>query len=122
MGLAAVAAVVGPGAEVQRLGPAPLPRIECRLQDRYGNIDAALGQDRHCLDLVFAAMRDMQITPKVLAMRGGTDGSALSARGIPTPNYFTGAHNFHSRFEFLPLGSFLDAYRVTERLCELAVG
>ena len=49
-------------------------------------------------------------------MRGGTDGSALSARGIPTPNYFTGALNFHSRYEFLPISAFRDAYRVTERI------
>ena len=53
-------------------------------------------------------------------MRGGTDGSALSARGLPTPNYFTGGLNFHSRFECLPVGAFVDAFRVTESLCRLA--
>ncbi|MGI4953786.1 MAG: peptidase T [Janthinobacterium lividum] len=100
----------------------PTARISCRIEDSYGNIDAALGQDRHCVDLVVQAMADMQIQPKVIAMRGGTDGAALSARGLPTPNYFTGGHNFHSRFEFLPVGSFVDAYRVTERICALAAG
>ncbi|KAA2214642.1 peptidase T [Teichococcus oryzae] len=98
----------------------PKARIEYRIEDSYQNIDAALGNDRHCVDLIFQALQDMNIAPKVIAMRGGTDGSALSARGVPTPNYFTGAHNFHSRFEFLPVEAFVESYKVTERLCELA--
>jgi len=98
----------------------PRARIECRIEDTYGNIDAALGNDRRCVDLVFRAMAETGITPKVVAMRGGTDGSALSARGLPTPNYFTGAHNFHSRFEFLPVSAFVDSYRVSARICQLA--
>jgi tripeptide aminopeptidase len=53
-------------------------------------------------------------------MRGGTDGAALSAKGLLTPNFFTGAHNFHSRFEFLPLPSFVKSYQVAEKLCYLA--
>ncbi|MBC9175902.1 peptidase T [Pseudoroseomonas ludipueritiae] len=98
----------------------PRARIECRIEDSYQNIDAAMGNDRHCVDLIFQALRQMNITPKVIAMRGGTDGSALSARGVPTPNYFTGAHNFHSRFEFLPVNSFVDSCKLTEELCSLA--
>jgi tripeptide aminopeptidase len=98
----------------------PRARVEYEIEDSYQNIDAALGNDRHCVDLIFHALQEMNITPKVIAMRGGTDGSALSARGVPTPNYFTGAHNFHSRFEFLPVDSFADSYRLTERLCGLA--
>jgi tripeptide aminopeptidase len=53
-------------------------------------------------------------------MRGGTDGAALSAKGLLTPNFFTGAHNFHSRFEFLPLKSFEASYNVALTLCKLA--
>jgi tripeptide aminopeptidase len=98
----------------------PGARIECRIEDSYQNIDAAMGNDRHCVELIFQALQEMNIAPKVIAMRGGTDGSALSARGVPTPNYFTGAHNFHSRFEFLPVDSFVESYRLTERLCWLA--
>ncbi len=58
--------------------------------------------------------------PRSFPLRGGTDGSALSAGGIPTPNYFTGGLNFHSRYECLPLPGFLTAYRLTEKLCTLA--
>ena len=88
--------------------------------DLYGNIEDALGEDRSCLELIRAAFAELAIVPKLVAMRGGTDGSALSARGVPTPNYFTGALNFHSRFEFLPVGAFVDCYRVSERICTLA--
>lgn len=98
----------------------PRAAIACRIEDSYGNIADALGEDRRSVEMIFAALGELQIAPKVIAMRGGTDGSALSARGLPTPNYFTGAHNFHSRFEFLPVPAFVDSYRVTERLVALA--
>ena len=98
----------------------PRAKIECRIEDSYRNIAAALGGKRDSVDLVLRAMAELGITSKVVAMRGGTDGSALSARGLPTPNYFTGALNFHSRFEFLPISSFCDSFRVTQRICELA--
>ena len=49
-------------------------------------------------------------------MRGGTDGSYLSTKGILTPNYFTGAHNFHSNKEFLPMDSFYKSFKVTIEL------
>ena len=53
-------------------------------------------------------------------MRGGTDGSALSVRGVVTPNYFTGAHNFHSYAEFLPLNAFEKSLNVTLKLIDLS--
>nr|WP_245215527.1 peptidase T [Pararoseomonas baculiformis] len=100
----------------------PRARIACRIEDSYSNIDSAMGNDRSSVELIFRAMGELGIASKVVAMRGGTDGSALSARGLPTPNYFTGALNFHSRFEFLPVSAFVDSYRLTERLCRLAAG
>jgi tripeptide aminopeptidase len=66
--------------------------------------------------------KELQITPRIFPLRGGTDGSALSQRGVPTPNYFTGGFNFHSRFECLPVPAFLIAYRLTDRLVRLAAG
>ncbi len=71
----------------------------------YSNISDSLGDDRTAIDLIFDALKIQEVEPKVIPMRGGTDGSALSARGILTPNYFTGALNFHSCFEFLPISS-----------------
>ena len=98
----------------------PRATLSCRIEDVYGNIASSLGEDRRSVELMRAAFDDLGIVPKVIAMRGGTDGSALSARGIPTPNYFTGALNFHSRFEFLPIASFVRSYELTQRLCALA--
>jgi tripeptide aminopeptidase len=68
---------------------------------------------------VYEAMARLGITPKTIAMRGGTDGSFISTKGILTPNYFTGAHNFHSRFEFLPINSFYKSYEMTLTLIQL---
>ena len=59
------------------------------------------------------------IEKKLTPMRGGTDGAALSARGLPTPNFFTGAYNFHSRFEFLPIPAFEKSYETARMLCTL---
>ncbi len=99
----------------------PRAEITCKVEDVYSNISNSLGGQPHrSIDLIFQALSDQKIEPKVIAMRGGTDGSALSARGVITPNYFTGAHNFHSQFEFLPLNAFEKSYEVTRRICTLA--
>ena len=98
----------------------PRAKIECQITDTYSNIANHLGDDRRCIDLIYQSFELLGIKPNTIAMRGGTDGSALSARGLTTPNYFTGAHNFHSCFEFLPLSSFLKSFQVTMKIIELA--
>lgn len=98
----------------------PKAKIECQITDIYSNIANYLGDDRRCIDLIYQSFELLGIKPNTIAMRGGTDGSALSTRGLTTPNYFTGAHNFHSCFEFLPLSSFLKSFEVTMKIIELA--
>lgn len=98
----------------------PTGRIECRVTDTYGNIHDSLGEDRRSVELLFAALEALQIRPKVIPMRGGTDGAALSARGLTTPNFFTGAYNFHSRFEFLPIPAFEKSFETARMICSLA--
>ncbi|MFE4110181.1 MULTISPECIES: peptidase T [Kosakonia] len=98
----------------------PTAKVEYSISDTYSNISNAIGEDRRAIDLLFAAMESLGITPKPTPMRGGTDGAALSAKGLLTPNFFTGAHNFHSRFEFLPLRAFEASYNVALQLCLLA--
>ena len=101
----------------------PRAKVTCTVTDVYSNIANSVGKEGHrSIDLIFEAMKELEITPNVIAMRGGTDGSALSARGLVTPNYFTGAHNFHSPFEFLPVPSFVRSYELTRRICELNAG
>ncbi|MEY0023668.1 peptidase T [Providencia rettgeri] len=97
----------------------PRAKIECSIVDVYSNISDSLGDDRTAIDLIFDALKIQKVEPKVIPMRGGTDGSALSARGVLTPNYFTGALNFHSCFEFLPISSFEKSYLVSETICRL---
>lgn len=98
----------------------PTGHVDIAISDIYSNISNALGEDRRAIDLIFTALAALDIEPKVIPMRGGTDGAALSAKGLLTPNFFTGAHNFHSRFEFLPITSFVKSYQVAEKLCYLA--
>lgn len=98
----------------------PRAEILCEITDTYGNIADALTTDRkQCVEFIYKAMENLKITPKTIAMRGGTDGSTLSVRGIPTPNFFTGAHNFHSNCEFLPLASFEKSCCMVLELCKL---
>jgi len=100
----------------------PRARLRLTITDVYGNIASSLGNDRRSLALLERSFDALGIERRVVAMRGGTDGSALSARGVPTPNYFTGAHNFHSPFEFLPVPSFRRAYEVTRWIVTGAAG
>ncbi|HHX18849.1 MAG TPA: peptidase T [Clostridiaceae bacterium] len=99
----------------------PKAEIELEIHDVYGNIaDAVTPENRKCIDYLYRALEELQIPAKTIAMRGGTDGSYISTRGILTPNYFTGAHNFHSRCEFWPMGSAEKSCLTTLKLIELA--
>lgn len=101
----------------------PRARITMDIDEVYANIAQARHADNaHALAHVYEALQRWQISPIPLAMRGGTDGSWLSTQGIMTPNVFTGAHNFHSAAEFLPLPSFAASYRVCHELVRLAAG
>ena len=98
----------------------PTAKVSVEISDTYSNISSAIGEDRRAIDLIFAGLQQIGVEPKVIPMRGGTDGAALSAKGLLTPNYFTGAHNFHSKYEFLPVSSFVKSYELTVQLCLLA--
>lgn len=92
----------------------PRAQLHLEMADVYGNIaDAITPENRAGLDLLFEVYRSVGVEPKELAMRGGTDGSYISTQGILTPNYFTGAHNFHSNCEFMPMKSFEKSLEVT---------
>lgn len=98
----------------------PRAVISCKISDTYENIANNVSRDDKPVALIYQALEDLEITPVTYAMRGGTDGSALSARGVVTPNYFTGAHNFHSYAEFLPLDSFEKSLKLTLKLIDLS--
>lgn len=72
----------------------------------YRNVAEALqGENRYPVSLALNAMKAIGVEPKPVPMRGGYDGAVLSERGLPCPNLFCGAHNFHSIYEFLPVSS-----------------
>ncbi|MEI0516877.1 peptidase T [Brachyspira murdochii] len=91
----------------------PRAKISLTIEDVYANISDSIKDDRLPIDVIYEAMKNLNIEPKTISMRGGTDGSALSVKGLLTPNYFTGAHNFHSIYEFLPISSFHKSLQTT---------
>lgn len=91
--------------------------IEIDIEDTYANIlDSVDENNKVAIENLKDIYQKLEIDPKIIPMRGGTDGSYLSTRGILTPNYFTGAHNFHSNKEFLPMDSFYKSFKVTIEL------
>lgn len=75
-------------------------------------------ENKVAVERLAAIFKKLGIEEKIIPMRGGTDGSFLSRKGIFTPNYFTGAHNFHSNKEFLPIDSFYKSFLVTLNLMQ----
>jgi tripeptide aminopeptidase len=73
----------------------------------------------HIIDIATEAMRALDITPRVRAIRGGTDGAQLSFKGLPCPNIFAGGLNFHGPHEFLPIPNLEKACQVVVKICEL---
>lgn len=83
----------------------------------YCNMKEQILPHFHLIDDARAAMERLGITPIVAPIRGGTDGSRLSFMGLPCPNLSTGGHNFHGRFEYIPVQSL---EKMVELLLELA--
>ena len=66
----------------------------------------------HIIDIAIEAMKCADVEPKVVPIRGGTDGAQLSFMGLPCPNIFAGGLNFHGRYEFVPVQSMEKATKV----------
>lgn len=77
--------------------------ITLEIKDSYFNMKEIIEKHKYIVDTAFKAMEECGVTPKVIPIRGGTDGARLSFMGLPTPNLFTGGHNFHGRYEFIPI-------------------
>ena len=70
----------------------------------------------HLIETAEQAMKDIGIEPKVVPIRGGTDGSRLSFMGVPCPNLYTGGHNYHGRFEYACVESMESMVKVIRRI------
>ena len=93
--------------------------IKVEITDQYRNMREMIEPHMHIVDTAVEAMRQIGIEPKVQPIRGGTDGARLSYMGLPTPNLFAGGHNFHSRFEFVPIESMEKSSETILKILEL---
>lgn len=93
--------------------------IEVTLTDQYFNMKEKIEPLMHIVDIAEEAIIKAQIKPIIKPIRGGTDGSQLSYMGLPCPNIFAGGHNFHSRFEYIPVESMIKAVEVIINIAQI---
>lgn len=89
------------------------------MKDQYYNMREKVEPQYHIVETARKAMESLGIEPKIKPIRGGTDGSWLSFRGLPCPNIFAGGHNFHGKYEFVPLESMVKATEVVLKIIEM---
>ncbi len=90
--------------------------IELVMKDSYYNMKEKLKDHMYLIDIAQEAMDELWIIPVIEPVRGGTDGARLSYMGLPCPNLCTGGHNFHGKFEYIPVQSM---EKVTKLLVEI---
>lgn len=95
----------------------PRARFDLTFREQYRNMRYGLEKDRRPVEFACEALRRAGLTPFSTAIRGGTDGSNLTARGLPTPNLFAGMHEVHSQREWVSLQ---DMTKAVETLVHLA--
>ena len=78
-------------------------RVTLELNDQYYNMKEKVEPVKFIVDIAEEAMKECDITPIIVPIRGGTDGARLSFMGLPCPNIFTGGLNFHSKNECIPV-------------------
>jgi tripeptide aminopeptidase len=89
------------------------------IKDQYYNMREKIEPVMHIINVAEQAMREANIVPKVVPIRGGTDGAQLSFKGLPCPNIFAGGLNFHGRYEFLPIPSMEKAMQVIVNIARI---
>lgn len=82
------------------------------MKDQYYNMKEKIEPVMYIIDKAKTAMEKAGVKPLIIPIRGGTDGSKLSFDGLPCPNIFTGGHNFHGRYEYIPINSMKKAVDV----------
>ena len=93
--------------------------VVLELKDQYFNMREQVEKTFHIVETAQKAMEELGIVPKVVPIRGGTDGSRLSFMGLPCPNIFAGGHNFHGKMEYVPVESMEKAVLVILKIVEL---
>lgn len=93
--------------------------LEVMIKDSYYNMRKMIEPHPEILEYAKAAYLAVGVEPRFVPVRGGTDGSRLSYMGLPTPNLFNGGHNYHGRFEYIPVKSMEKAVEMIVKLAEL---
>ena len=89
------------------------------IKDQYYNMKEKVLPVKYIVDIAEKAMKELGIKPLIKPIRGGTDGSQLSYKGLPCPNIFAGGHNFHGKYEYVPVQSMQKAVEVIVKIAEL---
>ncbi len=92
--------------------------IEIEVKDSYYNMREKIEPVSYIIDLAKKSMEELGIEPHIRPIRGGTDGARLSYKGLPCPNLFTGGHNFHGKFEYIPVNSMEKARDLIIKIAE----
>ena len=99
----------------------PGARIELAVTETYRNMRDALKKEPRVTEALEEATRRAGVTPRWRPIRGGTDGSRLTALGLPTPNVFAGGHNFHGPTEWLSVEGLEKALETVDHLLQVWV-
>lgn len=100
-------------------GKYPEAVIELEMNDQYYNMKEVIEKDMSIVTLAEEAMKSLEIEPVIEPIRGGTDGSQLSYKGLPAPNIFTGGENFHGKFEFASIDDMEKSAETIVKIIEL---
>ncbi len=93
--------------------------VEAEITDQYYNMKEKVKPVMHIVDIAEKAMKELGIKPIIKAIRGGTDGCQLSYKGLPCPNIFAGGHNFHGKYEYVPVESMQKAVEVIVKIAQI---
>lgn len=89
------------------------------VKDQYYNMKEKVEPVKYIVDIASEAIRQAGVEPKVKPIRGGTDGAQLSFKGLPCPNIFAGGHNFHGKYDFVPIQSMEKATEVVKNIIKI---
>ncbi len=93
--------------------------VIAEIKDQYYNMKEKIIPVKYIVDIAEKAMKELGIKPIIKPIRGGTDGSQLSYKGLPCPNIFAGGHNFHGKYEYVPVESMQKAVDVIVKIAQL---
>lgn len=93
--------------------------VVLEMKDQYYNMREQVEKTFHVVENAQKAMEELGIVPKIVPIRGGTDGARLSFMGLPCPNLFAGGHNFHGKMEYVSVESMEKAVQLVLKIIDI---